>query len=461
MKAHKKKLKPWFIAALCLIIFLPLVWILVVKLEGESPSILIGLPSPYIGNTQEIPVSVSDAKSGVKKIWIGLIKDGKEVVIFEKELARSGLISGGKIHQETFKVNIEPKKMGISDGKAILRMVAIDFSWRKWWNGNRTYIEKEVIIDTKPPVVDVLSRIHNISQGGSGLVIYRLSEPCQKSGVYVGGNFYPGHSGYFKDADISMALFALSYNQGPGTKIFVEATDFSGNNSRARFYHYLKKKRFKKDVVKIQDKFLELKMNEFDDQYPEDPNTPLIDKFIQVNRKLRKANHSQIEKLVEKTEKELYWTGAFFRLPKSARKAGFADDRKYKYNGRIIDHQIHLGIDLASIAHSPIPASNRGKVVFAGDLGIYGKTVIIDHGFGLFSTYSHMSVLNVENGQMVSKKEIIGRTGSTGLAGGDHLHFGMLVHSTFVNPIEWWDEAWIKNNILEKIDAVKSYKHLN
>jgi len=117
-----------------------------------------------------------------------------------------------------------------------------------------------------------------------------------------------------------------------------------------------------------------------------------------------------------------------------------------------------LGIDLASIAHSPIPASNRGKVVFAGDLGIYGKTVIIDHGFGLFSTYSHMSVLNVENGQMVSKKEIIGRTGSTGLAGGDHLHFGMLVHSTFVNPIEWWDEAWIKNNILEKIDAVKFYK---
>jgi murein DD-endopeptidase MepM/ murein hydrolase activator NlpD len=113
-----------------------------------------------------------------------------------------------------------------------------------------------------------------------------------------------------------------------------------------------------------------------------------------------------------------------------------------------------MGIDLASVAQSPVSASNTGKIIFAEGLGIYGKTVIIDHGFGLFSMYSHLSSFTVKKDQMVSKGEIIGRTGVTGLAGGDHLHFGILVHNTFVNPIEWWDESWIKNNISDKIKAV-------
>jgi murein DD-endopeptidase MepM/ murein hydrolase activator NlpD len=150
----------------------------------------------------------------------------------------------------------------------------------------------------------------------------------------------------------------------------------------------------------------------------------------------------------------LYWKGAFLRLPNSARRAGFADHRIYKYKGHIIDRQTHMGIDLASVAQSPVLASNTGKVIFAEGLGIYGKTVIIDHGFGLFSMYSHLSSFNVKKGQMVPKGDIIGRTGVTGLAGGDHLHFGMLVHNTFVNPVEWWDASWIKNNISDKIDEL-------
>ena len=455
MKTKKKNIKSRLIVLVCIIVILPVVWILVVRLEGEKPSITLELPYASIGKTQELSLSVSDEKSGVRRIWIGLIKDGKEVVLFKKDLPFAGLIRGGIIHHESFKIVVEPVKMGITDGKAILRMVARDYSWRRWFQGNTTYLEKDVMIDTKPPEVDILSRAHNVNQGGAGLVIYRVLETCPKSGVVVGENFFPGYPGYFKDNNILMAFFALDYKQGPGTKIFVHATDFAGNSSRAGFPYYIKRKVFKKDLLEISDRFLNWKMPEFDVDISPDSQTPLVDKFLKVNRELRHDNYKQILSIVDNIDKKLYWKGTFLRLPKSARRAGFADHRRYKYKGHIIDRQIHMGVDLASVARSPVSASNTGKVAFAGYLGIYGKTVIIDHGFGLFSMYSHLSTFTVKKEQMVSRGEIIGRTGITGLAGGDHLHFGMLVNKTFVNPVEWWDASWIKNNISDKINGVK------
>ncbi|MBW2167502.1 MAG: M23 family metallopeptidase [Deltaproteobacteria bacterium] len=197
------------------------------------------------------------------------------------------------------------------------------------------------------------------------------------------------------------------------------------------------------------------KIPEFDIYTQQDSELTTKDKFLKVNQDIRKQSYNKVIKLVEKTDEVLYWDGVFLRLPKSANKAGFADNRVYKYKNKIIDRQIHLGIDLASIAQSPIPAANSGKVVFAGLIGIYGKTLIIDHGFGLQSMYAHLSSYNVKENQMVSKGEIIGRTGITGLAGGDHLHYSILIHNTFVNPIEWWDKAWIKNNISSKINKAE------
>ena len=149
----------------------------------------------------------------------------------------------------------------------------------------------------------------------------------------------------------------------------------------------------------------------------------------------------------------------FLWLPNAQRKAALGVNRYYKYHGRVIDSQIHLGMDLASVKHAPIPAANAGKVVFAEPLNIYGNTVVIDHGLGLMSIYSHLSQIDVAAEQSVSKGEIIGRTGETGMVGGDHLHFAMFIHNTFVNPLEWWDASWIKNNITEKIKSVKSVRN--
>ena len=150
----------------------------------------------------------------------------------------------------------------------------------------------------------------------------------------------------------------------------------------------------------------------------------------------------------------MYWDGGFIALPRAQRRAGFADHRTYMHNGNKIDEEVHLGVDLASLMHAPVPAANNGRTVFADWEGIYGNTVVIDHGFGLLSLYSHLSQISTRVGDLVSKGDIIGNTGMTGLAGGDHLHFSMIVGNVFVNPYEWWDAAWIRNNITSKLETV-------
>ncbi len=395
---------------------------------------------------------------------MSLVQDGKESTLLDEHFQAAGLLGGGDVHESSFNVLVEPKKAGFRDGKATLNIMVRDFSWWGWFHGNRSMIEKEILIDTKPPRIEVLTRQHNISQGGAGLIIYRLAESCSVSGVNVGDRFYPGYTGYFEDQHIYMAFFALDFSQGRKTQILVRAVDGAGNEATAGFYHHIRKKRFKSDVINISDRFLNAKIPEFAALFPEESaNQPLdtaIDKFKWINNDLRRQSYLKLQAICSQTDPSINWTGTFLRLPNSKRMAGFADARDYTYQGRVIDHQVHMGIDLAAYSHDSVPAANNGVVVFDDYLGIYGKTVVIDHGFGLFSIYAHLNQINVQHNQRVEKGTPLGRTGKTGLAGGDHLHFGMIIHQTYVNPIEWWDNAWITNNITSKIQLVQSeYSH--
>jgi murein DD-endopeptidase MepM/ murein hydrolase activator NlpD len=156
--------------------------------------------------------------------------------------------------------------------------------------------------------------------------------------------------------------------------------------------------------------------------------------------------------MVTKTSPELLWGGAVFHpFTNTKAEAAFADFRTYLYQGREVDKKVHLGFDLASFANTPVVAANRGKVIFAADLGIYGNCVVLDHGLGVQSLYGHLSSFGVKVGDLVEKSQELGRTGMTGLAGGDHLHFTMLVGGQMVNPIEWWDEHWIQDRIVRKL----------
>jgi murein DD-endopeptidase MepM/ murein hydrolase activator NlpD len=435
-----------------LLVSIPCIWLAIIRMEGTPPALALDLASPFIGATRTIGLSVDDTGSGIRKIRMGLLVDGREVEILQRTYPSAGFFAGGKEKSVQVEATISPQSMGFADGKGVLRVAVWDYSLRSWGKGNRIDLEKEIRIDTQAPSINLISRAHNLTQGGSGVALYRLSEDCPVSGVKVGDHFYPGYTGHFKDPSIYMAFFALDYQQGREARVVVTATDFAGNPSTAGLVHHINARSFRKDAINLSDAFFNAKMPEFERYFPDAAGGSRLDLFLKVNRELRDKDHEVIERITAQTEKEILWDGPFLRLPRSANRAQFADHRTYLYGGKMIDQQVHLGIDLASTAHSEVPAGNRGKVAFTGDQGIYGNTIILDHGFGLFTLYSHLSQIDVAEGQMVQKGQPIGKTGMTGMAGGDHLHYSTLIHQTYVNPVEWWDEVWIKNNISVKID---------
>jgi murein DD-endopeptidase MepM/ murein hydrolase activator NlpD len=166
---------------------------------------------------------------------------------------------------------------------------------------------------------------------------------------------------------------------------------------------------------------------------------------------VRQANNQQLSDLRMKTADKQLWNPPFLQLANSQVEAQFCDYRTYFYKGNSIDQQVHLGFDLAVNARTPVYAANDGKVVWVGPLGIYGNAVVIDHGLAVQSLYAHLSEISVKDGQEVKKKETIGKSGATGMAGGDHLHFTMMVDGVPVNPVEWWDSHWLQDRVLSKL----------
>jgi murein DD-endopeptidase MepM/ murein hydrolase activator NlpD len=138
-------------------------------------------------------------------------------------------------------------------------------------------------------------------------------------------------------------------------------------------------------------------------------------------------------------------------LTNSAVEAGFADQRTYVYEGKDVDNQVHLGFDLASTSNAPVQAANSGRVIYAGWLGIYGNCVVVDHGMGLQSLYAHLSAIDVGVGDSVEKNGRLGLSGQTGLAGGDHLHFTMLLGGNAISPIDWWSQQWVDDRVMRKL----------
>ena len=217
-------------------------------------------------------------------------------------------------------------------------------------------------------------------------------------------------------------------------------------------------KSFKRSRIEVDDKFMQRVVPEILAHAPElklDPanatGAGLLPAFLRINGDLRRLNAERITELTGSTAPTRLWSGPFVQLGNSQVEAGFADRRTYVYQGKDVDQQVHLGFDLAVTSAVAVVAANAGKVVNASWLGIYGNCVVIDHGMGVASLYGHLSSIDVKVGDSVTRLQTIGRSGMTGLAGGDHLHFTMLVNAHAVNPVEWWDSHWIQDRVERKL----------
>ena len=328
-------------------------------------------------------------------------------------------------------------------------MAAQDHSLKNF-KGNSVFREVPVTIDTEAPRLDILSTQHNVNRGGVGVVAYRLSEAAALTGVTVGDRFFPGYPEAAGGAGAHVAYFAIPHDAPAAPAFSLSARDAAGNEVRRAFAVRLLEKVFPADTIDVSDRFLAAKIPEFRAADPSLPADPVA-AFLVVNRDWRARDHQRIREACAASAPTRLWDGPFLQMPNTKNMAGWAQARTYKHNGQVIDRQTHLGLDLASTAGAPVPAANAGTVAFSGDLGIYGQAVILDHGQGVFSLYGHLSSLGVKQGEQVARGAAVGASGQTGMAGGDHLHFSMLVSGTFVSPAEWFDAHWIADNVANKL----------
>lgn len=391
----------------------------------------------YTNGEQPFEVEVHDPGLGLKSVEIKVIQGDRSVTLVSEEFPDA-------VHD--FKAELKLPRL--EQGQFQVVVNALDRSIVNWGKGNLTTLSRTMTFDDIPPSISVYSMVHNLNQGGAGLAIYQLSKDVVETGIVVGDYFFPS----FKQPDGKYhCMFAFPHDADINSDIpRIMARDRAGNEQVSGFNYHVNPRNFRQDRLNISDNFLRSQMPQFERDFS-DENDP-FEIFLRVNREMRAHNRQKVEEIARDTSSVLDFDGVFLRKPNSAQMAGFADRRTYYYQDREIDRQVHLGVDLASTAQAQIPAANRGRVVFTGVIGIYGQTVVIDHGIGLQTLYAHLSTIDVSEGQLVAKGESIGRTGTTGLAVGDHLHFEVLVSGVSVNPVEWWDINWINNNITSKLE---------
>lgn len=311
--------------------------------------------------------------------------------------------------------------------------------------GETTTISADVDVVLRPPSVSADGFQHYINQGGSEMVLLTPSGSWTEAGVRVGKDTY--RSFPIAGSTQRLVLFAFPWNMPLDTAPVVFARNSAGTEATTTISYKIFPKKFRMRDLTIDDKFLDKVVNQIEPGGSGD----LLQRFLKINGEMRRENNKTLADLRFKTADKFLWTDSFLQLANSKVESEFADVRSYIYKGKKVDQQVHLGFDLAVTAHTPVLASNDGRVVWAGPLGIYGNCIVLDHGYSLQSIYGHLSSIAVKVGDMVKRGQEMGKSGSTGLAGGDHLHYSMQIEGVQVNPVEWWDAHWIKDHIQDRL----------
>ncbi len=434
-------------------------WFLAGREAG--PVIEIKTPDKFIGQAGSLELFV-DAPGGVlTQLTATVTQNGQDMPVFSLGDATGG---AGDVKQATSDRLWVIRPLGKSTqpalvaGKATVTVTAarpVLFGLRQAVSSTT----REVTVRLEPPRVAVLSIHHFLNLGGSEFVVLRATPPDVGAGVRVGASTFPAFPGTavgLTDPAVRVAFFALPFDQDANAPVTAFARDEAGNEATAAVDRKPFAKTFQRSNIPIDRTFLARVVPAIAANTPSlglanNGNDDLLAAFLTINRDLRQQNNAAVAALAGRTAPEMLWKEAFTQLGNTQVESRFADQRTYFFEGKEIDRQTHLGFDLASTAQAPVTAANRGVVVHAAFLGIYGNCVIVDHGLGVQSLYGHLSSMDVKEGDTVEKGHTLGRSGTTGMAGGDHLHFTMLVGGVQVNPVEWWDGHWLEDRVFRKI----------
>jgi len=454
---EKRSLKPmFFIIALIVLIFTGIA----VFYAGAPPTIRIEPKMPSIGRRTPVTIEVAEPKRGLTCVRVELVQDDKVAVLDEKKYkpARQIPFLGNKTEKDTLEVlaglQTFPELKG---GNATIRVTAGRAG--TWLRSPSDAVEELTLpVRLTPPSIQVVSTQTYVARGGSEAVVYRVGESAVRDGVRAGNRWFAGYQLPGGGPRDRFALFAVPYDMST-PDVLIVAEDSAGNTAETGFIDSFTQRRLRTDIIQVSDTFLNKVVPPILSQTPEiREQATLLESYLLINRELRERNAETIQALAENSPESFLWKKPFLLMPNTKVMASFAERRSYVYQGREIDQQDHLGLDLAQTRHAPIPAANDGVVVLARFLGIYGNAVVIDHGYGLMTIYGHLSAGAVTEGQKIARGEIIGRTGETGLAGGDHLHYCTLLAGLPVNPLEWSDGNWIKNRIAGKLGSAFSFE---
>ena len=405
---------------------------------GSKPAVDVPASLTTIGQATPVTVTVHDAH-GVKKATAALEQNGAQYAVWQ-----TGEVKGP---DATFSFTVGAKSTPqLKDGKARLIVEVTGGGFM----GGDAHLERDVNVATQPPAVSADSDQHYLYLGMADLATLNVTGAYTAAGVRVGDETFRawpmpgGKPGLF-------SLFAFAWNMPAGTTPLVFASNGAGNDVTTPLTVIFPKKEqpvYTQHTIQVTDQFMQKVLGELDPNGTGDP----VARFVKINSEMRKANNKTLADLRLKTADHFLWSQPFTRQSHSAAEATFADVRSYVYHGQTIDHQVHLGLDLAVTQHVGVEASNDGRVVWAGPLGIYGNCIVVDHGYGLQTIYGHLSRIDVHEGDMVKRGGVMGLSGMTGMAGGDHVHFAMQLDGVQIDPREWWDPHWIKDHVARRVE---------
>jgi murein DD-endopeptidase MepM/ murein hydrolase activator NlpD len=415
-------------------------------LMAPRPAITLAGPFDVVGQSAILALDVRDT-AGLRSLKVTVRQGDREQIVIDDtyQPPRTEVHREWRPGQET--------RLRLKEGPGLLRVEARNASWGNFFKGKTATLQKEFTARLTPPRIEVLTTQHYVNQGGCDMVVYRVTPPGVESGVQAGSAWFkgfpmPGST----DPALRFAIFAYPYNAPAGTALHVKARDEAANEVLARFNLKVSPRKFRTRTLPIDDDFLGKVVPEILSHTPtvQDQGS-LLKNYLEINRTLRAANNKALAEMAGRSQPRFLWTEPFRQLGNSQVEASFADHRIYVYQGREVDKQDHLGYDLATTAHAPVAASNGGVVLLADYFGIYGNTIVIDHGYGLLTLYGHLASFAVKAGDSVKGGQVIAQSDSTGLAAGDHLHFSVILQGEQVDAREWWDPHWIEDRIVAKL----------